>query len=408
MDDGHVQDEQAQRGAGRGRLRRAVGSAALALTLGLAGLPVAATVGSATSGTATLVDRGSSSGHGHPGWGYDGAAEAGSGTSTGVDSDPATADESTGVVLIDTELAYEGASGAGTGIVLTSGGEVLTNYHVVEGATTITVTVASTGTTYAATVVGHSASSDIALLQLAGADGLATAALDDDTVALGDDVTAVGNAGGTGTLTAADGTVTDLDSSITTASEGSVAPEALTGLIETDADVVPGDSGGPLLDAEGEVVGVDTAASSGTSSSTIDGYAVPIEDALAVVQQIRRGTETSTVQVGASAFLGVQVSDQAAAYVRPGDGYGYGAATGSSVTAGAAVAGVIEDSPAADAGLAAGDTITAVGSTAVGSATGLSAALAGHEVGDRVQIGWTDASGATHNATVTLAASPTA
>ena len=89
--------------------------------------------------------------------------------------------------------------------MLTSDGEVLTNYHVVEGATTITVTLASTGTTYDATVVGHSESSDVALLQLDGASGLPTATVDDDTVSLGDQVTAVGNAGGTGTLTAADG-----------------------------------------------------------------------------------------------------------------------------------------------------------------------------------------------------------
>jgi S1-C subfamily serine protease len=416
MDDGQMQDGLAQggpaqegpwpRGARRGRLRRAVGAAALAATLGLVSLPTVATVQSA-GGTAALVDWSSRSGW--PDRGYDAGPTDGSSTSTtDVDSDPATDDESTGVVLIDTELAYEGAAGAGTGVVLTSDGEVLTNYHVVEGATAIKVTVATTGTTYTATVVGHSASSDVALLQLAGADGLATATIDDDTVALGDDVTAVGNAGGTGTLTAADGTVTDLDSSITTASEGSVASEDLRGLVETDADVVPGDSGGPLLDDEGEVVGIDTAASSGTSSSTIDGYAVPIEDALAVVRQIRSGDETSTVQVGANAFLGVQVSDTAAAYAQPGSGHGYGAAYGATAAGGAAVAGVVDGSPAAQAGLAVGDTITAVGSTAVGSATALSAALAPHEVGDQVRVTWTDASGTSHDASVTLAASPTA
>jgi S1-C subfamily serine protease len=260
------------------------------------------------------------------------------------------------VVLVDTELSYEGAAGAGTGIVLTSDGEVLTNYHVVEGATAIRVTVASTGRAYTASVVGHSATSDVALLRLEDASGLTAARVDDDTVALGDPVAAVGNAGGTGTLTAADGSVTDLDSTITTASEGSVASERLRGLIETDADVVPGDSGGPLLDAEGEVVGIDTAASSGSS---IDGYAIPIDDALTVVRQIRSGTETSTVQVGANAFLGVQVTDAAAAYA--------GASYGSTGTDGAAVAGVVDGSPAADAGLVAGDVITAVGSTPVGS-----------------------------------------
>ena len=247
----------------------------------------------------------------------DGSGTAAGTAGTAVDSDPATDAESTGVVLVDTELGYEGAAGAGTGIVLTADGEVLTNYHVVEGATAIRVTVASTGRSYAAEVVGRSAGADVALLRLDGASGLTTAALDDDAVAVGDAVTAVGNAGGTGTLTAADGTVTALDASITTAAEGSVASEELTGLVETDADVVPGDSGGPLLDAEGEVVGIDTAASSG---GEIDGYAVPVEDALAVVEQITSGRASAAVQVGASPFLGVQVTDTATGY--PGAAWG--------------------------------------------------------------------------------------
>lgn len=130
-----------------------------------------------------------------------------------------------------------------------------------------------------------------------------------------------------------------------------MAGERLTGLVETDADVVAGDSGGPLLDVEGEVLGIDTAASSG---SVIDGYAIPIEDALAVVQQITSGTSTTTVQVGASAFLGVQVTDASPAY--PGAGRAAGAATAPGD--GAAVAGVVDDSPAARAGLTAGATVT--------------------------------------------------
>jgi S1-C subfamily serine protease len=171
-------------------------------------------------------------------------------------------------------------------------------------------------------------------------------------------------------------------------------------LIQTDADVVAGDSGGPLLDAEGEVVGIDTAASSGTSSSTIDGYAIPIDEALGVVQQIRSGTGTSTVQIGANAFLGVQVTGTAS--TSPGAG------SSAPTTSGASVAGVVDGSPAAAAGLAAGDTITAVGSTAVGSATALSTALAADGVGDQVRITWTDTAGTSQHADVTLAASPTA
>ncbi len=388
------------------RISSVVGAAALITTTSLGALPaVAAQTTTTPASSITLADWG---GGGRGGW----ASSSGSlgssdpsgaaGTST-VDSDPATSAEEAGVVLIDTVLSYQGAAGAGTGIVLTANGEILTNYHVVEGATSIKVTVASTGKTYTAKVVGHSQTTDIALLQLRGASGLTTATIDDDTVATGDAVTAVGNAGGTGTLTAADGTVTSLGSSITTASEDSISSESLTGLIETSADVVAGDSGGPLLDAQGEVIGIDTAASTGDD---IDGYAIPIAKAEAVVAQIRSGKENSTVQIGASAFLGVEVVDVSSS-AQPGAYFGSGWET-SIDTAGVTVSGVLDDSAAARARLGVGDTLTKIGNTTVSSATQLSTAMAGHDPGDRVKISWTDASGDSHTATVTLGPSPEA
>ncbi|WP_375422871.1 S1C family serine protease [uncultured Friedmanniella sp.] len=411
-----------QRGGFR-RVRVGLATAVLAVGVGIGGVPAeAATVPRTVAlGTVALADWSNSSGYGsgdpwggsgQGGYGQGSGSGSGSGSSTAdVDSTTATKAEQRGVVLIDTELTYEGATGAGTGIVLTSDGEIVTNYHVVEGATSIKVTVASTGRTYTATVVGHSASTDIALLQLKDASGLTTATLDDDTLGSGDTVTAVGNAEGTGTLTAAKGKVSDLSTSITTEAEGSVPAETLKGLIETSADVVPGDSGGPLIDSEGEVVGLDVAASSGTTSATIDGYAIPIDDAIAVVKQILTGTATSTVQIGARAYVGVQVTDTATTY--PNASYG-GYSTGSSAgsagedASGAAVAAVVDGSPAAKAGIEAGDTITGVGSTTIGSASDLSTALAKYGVGDEVKVTWTDASGTTQHATVTLAASPTA
>ena len=347
----------------------------------------------ASAASATLVDW--RTGRGSGGWG--GAGTGGSATPQGstVDSDPATAAESRGVALVDTVLPDGEA--AGTGIVLTSDGEVLTNYHVVEGSTSVRVTIAGTGTAYSASVVGSDPSADVALLQLKDASGLAVATIDDDTLRLGDAVTAVGNAGGTGTLTAADGDVTDLSASITTQSEGTVEGERLTRLVETSADVVAGDSGGPLLDAEGEVVGVDTAASSGQD---IQGYAVPIDTALAVVTQIRSGDETSAVRIGPAAFLGVQVAQSTVS----DSGYGYGSGTTS--TAGATIAGVVDGDAADDAGLAAGDTITRVGSTTVTDAAGLTTALSAMNPGDQVTVLWTTADGKSRSATVTLDASP--
>jgi S1-C subfamily serine protease len=223
-----------------------------------------------------------------------------------VVSRPARAAQTNGVVLIDTVLPYENARAAGTGMVLTASGQVLTSYHVVEGASKIKVTVAESGKTYQATVVGSDQTADVALLQLQSASGLDTIKIDNDRTSLGDKVIAVGNAGGTGTLTAAKGKVVSLKASITTAAEGPVASETLRAMIETTADVVSGDSGGPLFDTDGEVIGIDTAASSGRE---INGYAVPIQRALGIVHQIRSGKESSTVRVGPAPFLGVELSD---------------------------------------------------------------------------------------------------
>jgi len=318
---------------------------------------------------------------------------------TTVDSEAATSAQSAGVVLIDTILGYQNAAAAGTGIVLTSTGEVLTNYHVVEGSTSIRVTIASTGQTYTASVVGHDEADDIALLQLKGASGLTVAKIDDDIVRKTDAVTAVGNAGGTDSLSAASGTVISLSRTITTQSEDGVAGETLHKLIETDADVVAGDSGGPLYDDENEVIGVTTAASTGAE---INGYAIPIDRALSIVRQITSGTESGGVEIGASPFLGVEYSSQ---------GYADGTSaqdTSLSTTSGVLIAGVVSGGPAADAGLEAGDMITAVGGHPVTSTDDLAGALAAYEPGERVAISWTDTAGTNHKVAVTLAASPIA
>ena len=208
----------------------------------------------------------------------------------------------------------------------------------------------------------------------------------------------MGNAGGTGTLTAADGDVTDLAASITTQSEGDGRGRAAD---EADRDRAPtswpGDSGGPLLDAEGEVVGIDTAASSGQD---IDGYAVPIETALAVVTQIRSGDETSAVRIGAAAFLGVQVATQR------GHRLGLRVRRTASAARAPRSPGWSTGDAADDAGLAAGDTITRVGSTTVTDAAGLTKALSTMNPGDKVTVTWTTSDGDQQSATVTLDASP--
>lgn len=293
----------------------------------------------------------------------------------------ATADQSAGVVLIDTRTTAGQA--AGTGLVIDSSGLVLTNYHVVEGSTEVSVTVASTGTTYDATVIGHDQTADIALLQLDDASDLTTVDLDDDgDPGVSDDVTAVGNADGQGFLSASTGSVIALDQSIDTQSEGPVAGEHLTGLIQTDAYVVGGYSGGALLDDEGEVVGMTTAASSGGAAES---YAVPIETALDVAEQIEDGQESGDVRIGPAAYLGISVSTE---------------------NGGVQVGQVQADGPAADAGVEAGATITRLGDTTITSLDVLRRALATYEPGDSAVLRWTDASGQTHRATVELAESP--
>jgi S1-C subfamily serine protease len=313
-------------------------------------------------------------------------------------SRPAGAAQSRGVVLIDTVLPYANAKAAGTGMVLTASGQVLTSYHVVEGASKIKVSVAETGKTYQAMVVGSDQRADVALLQVKGAGRLATIKIDNDKASVGDKVTAVGNAGGTGTLTAAKGKIVSLRASITTAAEGPVASETLRAMIETTADVVSGDSGGPLYDADGEVVGIDTAASSGRE---INGYAVPIQRALGIVQQIRSGKETATVRVGPAPFLGVELSDASSSE------FGYpGAAL--EEPSGATVEGIVSGTAAAQAGLEAGDQITALGGHAITRAEDVAPLVADHDPGDRIKIVWIDQVGSQHSATVTIGASPVA
>jgi len=359
--------------------------------------------------------------------------------------------QSTGVVVIETDLAYQDGQAAGTGMVLTSSGEVLTNNHVINGATTIKVVVPDTGKSYQAKVVGYSVSDDVAVLQLSHASGLATIETDTSTPTVGQNVTALGNAGGTGELTPAAGTITGLDKSIT-AGDDNGDSERLTGLIETDANVQPGDSGGALLNTANRVIGMNTAASTGGGGFAgfgdqggNDGYAITIGHALSLARQIESGKSSSTVHVGGTAFLGVQVSaassgdpsgagdggygggygygndpygygDAPSGGVSGSDGYGYdpygtgdqGPSTqqGTSATGGAVIAGVVQGGPADDAGLAEGDTITAVDGHTISSPDALTELLGNERPGDEVSVAVVDQNGGSRTVTVTLGSGP--
>jgi S1-C subfamily serine protease len=308
----------------------------------------------------------------------------------------------TGVVVVNTNLAYENGEAAGTGMVLTSSGEVLTNNHVINGATTIRVVVPGTGRSYAATVAGYDRTEDVAVLRLKGASNLATVSTDTSPLTVGQAVTALGNAGGTGTLTTAPGSVTGLGKSIVASDESGVS-ERLTGLIETDANVQPGDSGGPLLDADGDVVGMDTAASAGfgfQNASSTDAYAIPIARALAIARQIEAGKASATVHIGATAFLGVEVR----AVETTGYGYGYG--SGSPTATGSLIAGVVDGGPADRAGLVAGDVIVAINGRTVTTPTVITTVLQTKKPGMRVAIRYVDQLGVTRTVSVKLGSGP--
>jgi S1-C subfamily serine protease len=395
------------------RPSRIIGVAACLAAAGVLaiGAPLALAASTTRSGSSTVVAEPAELDGPSAGGAYGGSSGYGSrgGAGTQEAATTATSSESKGIVLIDTVLGYEGAQAAGTGMVIDSDGLVLTNNHVVEGATQISVTIASTGQTYTATVVGTDATNDVALLKLQGASGLDTVSVDQsDTENVGDAITAVGNAEGGNVLMAADGDITALDASVTTAAEGSVASETLDGMIQVGAQVVAGDSGGALLDSDGEVIGMTTAASSG--SADVTGFAIPIERALALAQQMENGVESGSVTLGYPAFLGVGIASTTGSGSSTGFGGGSGSSSGSGSDSGSGVTigEVYDGTPAASAGMAAGDLITAVDGTAVTDASTLSSIIAGHDPGDSVTVTWTDTSGVSHTSTVTLIAGPAA
>jgi S1-C subfamily serine protease len=304
----------------------------------------------------------------------------------GLDISPATDEQKVGIVTILTDLAYsDGSQAAGTGSILTSDGEVLTNNHVIEGSAEIEVTIESTGETYQAVVLGTDKTNDVALLQLVDARGLDTVDVDLDDVAVGDDVSSIGNAQGTGDLVVASGTVTAIDESLSINNDYGGEYENLTGLIEIDADVVSGDSGGPLVDDDGDIIGMVTAASSG--GGDIRGYAITIAFALDVVEQIESGEETDTINIGPTAFMGVTLdADQG--------------------PIGVLIDGALDGTPADKAGLVAGDLITAFDGTEVNDIDTLKALVRAHDPGDVVEVAYTDANGVPQVAELTLTEGP--
>jgi S1-C subfamily serine protease len=307
----------------------------------------------------------------------------GSGSTAGVEA---------AVVDIDTTLV-DGAAAAGTGIVLTSSGEVLTNNHVIDGEQAISVRLTATGDTFPAILIGQDSAHDIAVLQLQGASGLATAPIgDSSSVQVGDSVTALGNAQGRGGApVAAPGTVTALGQQITASDQTGQNAENLSGMIQTNAPIQPGDSGGPLVNGDGKVIGIDTAASGtrrGVEAGAVQAFAIPIDTAINYAHQIL--AQPSTPPAGA--LLGVCVQDSTSP---PG---------ALLIAASGCATGVEGGTPASTTALVAGDVITSLGGMPVDSKSSLTVILQGDHSGQSVIVVWLDTTGREHQAKVKLAA----
>jgi S1-C subfamily serine protease len=291
------------------------------------------------------------------------------------------------VVNISTKFGYNNAVGAGTGIVIDPNGVVLTNNHVISSATDISAVDVGNGQSYAVDVIGYDRTADIAVLQLRGAAGLPAAAIGGG-VSVGEPVVAMGNVGGQGGAPdVVSGKVLGLNQSVSATDTLTGANESLGGLIHSDTPIKPGDSGGPLINSAGQVVGVNTAATDNYKMSGGQGYAIPIGRAMGVAGQIRSGAGSNTVHVGPTAFLGLGVS---------GDG------------GGARVERVVNTGPAGGAGISPGDVITGVDGVPINGATGMTEVLVPHHPGDTIAVHYRAADGGDRTANITLAEGPPA
>jgi S1-C subfamily serine protease len=354
-----------------------------------------------------------------------------------------------GLVVINTTLQYASEQAAGTGMVISAGGRVLTNNHVIENATKISATVPATGRTYPVKVVGYDVTGDIALLQIQGASGLHQIPIGNSAkVRSGDSVVAMGNAEGQSEIVPAAGRVTGVNQTITASDQGgTVTSETLHGMIETNANVVSGDSGGPLANSAGQVIGMDTAGNnvSFRQQQSATGFAIPINTALAVANQMISGQASATIVIGYPPFIGVyigkgsssnpqtQATEQQQQQNGKGGFGGFGGLGGSGnggsgnggnascytsdanltvpsqiapVHSGTLVLGTICDSPAIAAGLTAGSVITAVNGQAVGSPQSMVGIVSKYRPGSAIAVTWVTPAGQRKTGNLALTAGP--
>jgi S1-C subfamily serine protease len=337
-----------------------------------------------------------------------------------------------GLVIINTTLQYKSEQAAATGMVITPDGLVLTNNHVIEGSTSITARTAN-GHRYQAKVIGYDVTGDIALIQLQGASGLKTVPIGNSSATkTGDSVVAMGNAEGGNAIVPVTGQVTALNQTVTAGDQGgTITQETLHNMIQTNADIVSGDSGGPLANSAGQVIGMDTAGNDGgfAVQQNTSGYAIPINNALAVAGQIRQGQASSTITIGYPPFMGVYIGQGSnsdpqaqAEQQNGGNGGGFGGngnqncytssqnlaapASIANVSSGTLILGTICGGPAMAVGMTAGSVITAVNGQAIGSPDSLTGMVSKFRPGTTIKVTWVSPSGQRSTSSIKLTAGP--
>jgi len=371
-----------------------------------------------------------------PGSGSTGGSSNSSATTKAV-----TAKVSPGIVDVISTPSYQpGGTLEGTGMILTSSGLVLTNNHVVEGTTHEVAKIANTGQQYNVTVIGTDDTDDVALLKLQGASNLKTVPLgNSNSTQVGQAVVALGNAEGEdGAPAVVTGTITALGRSIQASDAGADTTENLHNMLETNAPIVEGDSGGALANTEGQVIGMDTAAQTSGAAAGTSGFAIPINRALSIARSIAAGHTSAQIQLGYPAFLGVTVARskngpstssspqtqlqqlQQGATAGQGNLGGLGGSGGGclstseasapqsvpNVSSGVVVGGVLCGTPVTSIGMTAGAVITGIDSHTVTSPAELTNVLTGYKVGQSITITWVSSSGQHRTSKLTLIAGP--
>ena len=283
-----------------------------------------------------------------------------------------------GVVMINTSASgtFGGTTqGEGSGMVLDTQGDVVTNAHVVSGSSTVSVQVFGQSTVYQAKVLGTDAADDIAVIQIQNPGTLTPVKMGKSSgLQVGDPVVAIGNALGLapGGPSVTSGIISALNRSLQTSGE------RLAGLIQTDAPINPGNSGGPLADANGQVIGMNTAVSNNGQGI---GFAIPIDRITPLLESLKKGTVTTTKR----GFLGVQIT--------------------AAQSGGAQITAVTPNSPAAAAGLKVGDVIVAIDDQPVATNADAADTIGSLSPGTKVRIKYRRGN-STNTVTVTLATTP--